>query len=238
MSATWGNFTNLPATTPGRPPHDPYIYGSTTLAADFDGPLGTPAPLFPRGLFAGGSGGGGGGGSLALVVPCVSVGGRGGNGGGSAVLLSDRVFKLGPFGRIYADGERGMLGIDAFPFPNGEPLFVLCAPGGGGGGSGGTIFIAAVADVDLTAPPTALNQRFLSANGGPGGAPPGSTTVATADGGAGGSGRIRVAMNELSSMGATRQAEFQSRVVNGNVAPSPGPTTLGQADFFRYPSPP
>jgi hypothetical protein len=45
-------------------------------------------------------------------------------------------------------------------------------------------------------------------------------------------------MNELSSMGATRQAEFQSRVVNGNVAPSPGPTTLGQADFFRYPSPP
>jgi hypothetical protein len=130
-----------------------------------------------------------------------------------------------------------MLGIDAFPFANGEPLFVLCAPGSGGGGSGGTIFIAAVADVDLSAPATGFNQRFLSAEGGPAGAPASPATVATANGGAGGQGRIRVAMNELSSKTAQRQTEFQTRVVNGNITPSPGVTIIGQAEFFKYPSP-
>ena len=85
------------------------------------------------------------------------------------MLLSDATFRLGPYGRIHADGEKGLLGIDGFPFTNGEPFFVLCAPGSGGGGAGGTIFIAAVADVDLTAPIVSQGQRILSAEAGAGG---------------------------------------------------------------------
>jgi hypothetical protein len=154
------------------------------------------------------------------------------------VLLADRVFKLGPYGRIFADGEKGQLGIDAFPIANGEPLFVLCAPGSGGGGSGGLIFIAAVADADLSATIVSPGQRILSAGGGPGGAPTGQTTVTTANGGAGGDGRIRVAINLHSGMVGVRQAQFQNKAQaiyqNFNIVPDPNVYAI---DFYRYQSP-
>jgi hypothetical protein len=231
----WGNATHVPAGTPGRPPFDEYVYGSTTAPADFDGPLGYLGNAFPYPLFTGGSGGGGGGGSLALVMPCVSLGGRGGNGGGGVALVSDRVFKLGPWGRIHADGEKGLGGIDAFPIANGDPIFVLCAPGSGGGGAGGVIYVAAVADADLTPPNLAPGQHMLTATGGPGGIGP-STTVNTTDGGAGAPGRIRVVINEHSSMVSVRQGDFIGFVMSPflNITPDPNVTNI---EFFRYQSP-
>ncbi len=217
---TYGSNANVPAATPGRPAADVDIFGAT--ASDFATLLPSSGSAFPSGFFAGGSGGGGGGGSLAIIVPCLSIGGRGGNGGGSVVLLSDRIFALGSHGRIFANGEDGQRGIDAFPIPNQDPLLVLCAPGSGGAGSGGSIFIGAVADAQF---PAALpsNVKVLSAMGGIGGRPPQGTTptTITANGGSAGVGRVRVAVNAhgLTAANALRTT-LQSLMVSGNVVPS------------------
>jgi hypothetical protein len=231
--AMFGNYSNLPPSVPHWPAlGDADVYGATS--SDFAGPLGASSVAFPFGLFTGGSGGGGGGGSQAPFLPCVAIGGRGGNGGGAAVLLADGAFRLGSQGRIFADGEKGQLGLGAFPVANQELPLIVCSPGCGGGGSGGLIFIAAVVDVDLSAPVVTGTQRILSARGGGGGS---STAGAwpPATGGTGGDGRIRVAMNEMSSKVAQRQSEWGMRISSGAIAPSP--LLPLPADFFAYPSP-
>ncbi|HYC79200.1 MAG TPA: hypothetical protein VEI02_16395, partial [Planctomycetota bacterium] len=212
---------------------------------DFAGPLGAgwsgggPGE-FPVGLLAGGSGGGGGGGAVAFFAPWLSVGGRGGNGGGALILLSDARLVFGPHARLLADGEPGRAGVDAFPVPNQEPLFILSVPGSGGGGSGGLVFGAAVADVEF-APTTLASAVTAAARGGAAG--PDVTLVSTPNvgGGAGGAGRVRFAVNQHSSRADAVEASLLALIGAGRIAPSPSPLPAGlpapAVDFFTYPSP-
>lgn len=168
---------------------------------------GVVPPTFPATLFAGGSGGAGGGASVATFAPWLSIGGRGGNGGGSIVFVSDRIFRLGPAGRLLADGEDGRRGLSVFPV-FGEPTFVLSAPGSGGGGAGGVVAVYATADVVAEAlvagtPATALagagGMPAVSARGGRGGGTFETSPIPTSDGGEGAHGRVRFAHHEAST---------------------------------------
>lgn len=243
----------------GRPSTDAFVYGGAGASAqtDFHGPLaalfappppsGTAATQFPVPFLTGGAGGGGGGGSAALFVPWLSVGGRGGNGGGALVLLADRKIEFGAYGRLMVDGEEGRRGLDAFPIPNNDPLFPLSAPGSGGGGAGGLIYALAVADIVVPTPTfvTAAGGPpvMFGARGGKGGTFPGAA-VPTANGGDGGAGRMRFAVNQHSSRGPDLETNLRALAAAGHLSittPSativpplfpPPPTSI-----FVYPSP-
>jgi hypothetical protein len=152
---------------------------------------------FPLPLFSGGTGGGGGGGSLAIFVPWISVGGRGGNGGGALVLVADGVLRVGPNGRLRADGEAGRSGSHVFPVPNANVFYPLSLPGSGGGGAGGLIAAYAISDVtftDATAPggtvlPPVAGARVSAERGAAG-----DDVGPASEGGAGGTGRVRLAV--------------------------------------------
>jgi hypothetical protein len=252
------------------PATDPYVYGaaigpggvSTPLAhADFLSVFGAgyAAPAlsantlgqFPAPLLTGGSGGGGGGGSVALFVPCVSIGGRGGNGGGAVVLVCDGKTTISDYGRILVDGEEGRRGLDAFPIPNQDPLFVLCSPGNGGGGAGGLVYALSISDFTVTAPSylTAggLVPVVVGARGAKGGASPASVTP-TAPGGDGGAGRLRFAINQFSDRRAVVEIALAALAATGSLTVTtpgatttlpvfPAPPSSGLSPFFAYPSP-
>lgn len=196
-------------------------------------------------LIAGGSGGGGGGGTTSILIPCVSLGGRGGNGGGAAILLSDRKTFFGAGARIWADGETGLPGIDAFPAANQNPIFLFCQAASGGGGSGGAVYILSIVDVCFAAftctstgpePGPAPAAPVIDARAGAGGAQPPIVQLATSDGGAAGPGRIRIAVNAASPY----LAAFRSRVLSlfqpfdplvpGHAPLTPAPLLSGAAD--------
>jgi hypothetical protein len=58
--------------------------------------------------------------------------------------------------------------------------------------------------------------------------------VATAYGGIGGAGRVRVSINSMSSRVAQLQSQFGMRVGFNNISPDPG---IGAMSFFEYPTP-
>lgn len=207
--ADFGNasrtFLNPPA---GLPPADPVIFGST----EADMALFASDQAFQTGLLYGGSGGGGGGGGVTIVVPALSYGGRGGHGGGCLVLTANRSVILDEGGLLLAHGEIGQRGIQGFPVPNGPPSIPLCIPGEGGSGSGGTVLALAVADCCFAYGPVAagpvsgvplpggfdLTRPLVDVRGAPAGPHPGLTGLLPVGGGAGGSGRIRFAIDENS----------------------------------------
>ncbi len=270
--ATAGGASSFPGGSPigGLPPTDAFIYGASlgaggvstpTTQADFLGTFGSgfaPPSLsgntlgqFPVPLLTGGSGGGGGGGSVALFVPCVSIGGRGGNGGGSLVFVADGKTVFPDYGRVIVDGEEGRRGLDAFPIPNQDPLFVLCSPGNGGGGSGGLIYSLSIQDLDVATPSfvtaTGGQPVVFGARGGKGGASPAAVTP-TAVGGSGGAGRLRFAINHHSNrravveiaLNAAAAAGYFSVTTVGATPPLsvfPAPPSSGLSAFFAYPSP-
>lgn len=205
-----GSLTNaLPMPALGTPNDDRYIFG--TNGVDFtrfaDG------SALTSGLLYGGSGGAGGGGGLAIFVPALTLGGRGGNGGGCVVLISDRLLTIADGGAVFAQGEQGQLGVDAFPVYNGDPVIPVNLPGAGGSGSGGTVLGLAIADVcfaygppsvcgvgqsGLVAPMGFLQVDVSGAPPGPQTAPEGLMNPGVPAGGFSSEGRVRFAISAQS----------------------------------------
>ena len=251
---SFGNTTNaLPVPVVGTPNDDRFIFGAN--GNDFAGF--SDGTAFSSGLLYGGSGGAGGGGGLAIFIPALTLGGRGGNGGGCVVLISDRLLVIGDGGAIFAQGEQGQLGVDAFPVYNGDPVIPVNLPGGGGGGAGGTVLGLAIANVCFAygpatvcgpsmsgapAPPSFLQVDVSSAASGPQTTPEGLMDPGVPAGGASSEGRIRFAISAQSPYGA----EFTSTIdtlfdpsipVIGPMPPGAAtvPGTLYPAGYYTFP---
>jgi hypothetical protein len=251
---SFGSVTNaLPVPVPGTPNDDRFIFGANgvDLTRFADG------SAFTSGLLYGGSGGGGGGGGLAIFIPALTLGGRGGNGGGCVVLISDRLLVIGAGGAIFAQGEQGQLGVDAFPVYNGDPVIPVNLPGSGGAGAGGTVLGLAIADVcfaygpagvcgptasGLPAPLGFLQVDVSSAPSGPQTAPEGLMNPGVTDGGFSSGGRIRFAISSQSPYAA----EFTSTIdalldpnmpVIGPMPPgaAASPAVLYPTGYYAFP---
>ena len=240
---TFGNLTNGPMMPPlGAPADDRNIYGAA--AADFLG-FSTQA-AFLTGLLYGGSGGGGGGGGLAIFIPALTLGGRGGNGGGCLVMVSDRLLRIGPGGVLAAHGETGQLGVDAFPLYNSNPVIPVNFPGSGGSGAGGTIYGLAIADVCFdyglsticgTAPPPLPIDPLIDVSGGLTGPAQVAANPGVPAGGAGGEGRIRFAIPNVSPYVADFTTEITGLFNQNALVPMPPNFVMLPPDFFAFPLP-
>jgi len=134
---------------------------------------------------AGQGGGAGGDAVLTSVFPPAQFlygdndkGGAGGGGGGLAILQA-RVIRVGPEGRILADGGDGGAGENT--------LYVNRIGGGGAGGSGGMLVLQA-RTIDLGA----AGPEALRARGGAGGRGANNVLLAEGGGGHGGPGLIQL----------------------------------------------
>ena len=170
-------------------------------------------------LEIGGAGGGGSGVSVTgtvnsapSVLPELTPGGGGGSGGGSLLLETATSMQLGPLSRLLADGGAGGLVFDV------QTKFA-----GGGGGGGGNIVLRAGELFDAF-----LGAR-ISVAGGAGGSEPGF-----GQGGAGGSGYIRVE-NFDDSLSTAVLSQFTTPALAGeNVGRMFGELQgVGQSLFYQ-----
>ena len=257
----FGSVTNsLPIPTPGTPADDRFVFGDTPtdLTRFADG------TAFTSGLLYGGSGGAGGGGGLAIFIPALTLGGRGGNGGGCVVLISNRLLVIEDGGTVLAQGERGQLGVDAFPVYNSDPVIPVNLPGAGGSGSGGTVLGLAIANVcfayaapgvcapgvpgnvpwPIPAPPPGTSEedilRQVDVSGAPSGpqiSPEGLGDPGCPAGGGSGDGRVRFAISSQSPY----VADFTTRLdqlfdnMPGVFYPMPPNPLMGPVTTPSYP---
>ena len=152
--------------TPGAA--GPKVFVDSNPGNDFFGILPVNPPVVGE-IYAprGGQGGGAGGDAFYLpsgqfpptsLVNSHTDKGAGGGGGGGLAILDTKRFKMGPGGRILADGGNGAAGENTF--------FTNHVGGGSGGGSGGMILIQALR-FDLSNA-SAGSLRAIGGEGGPG----------------------------------------------------------------------
>ena len=240
--ATFGNASAMFMVPPaGIPPDDRLIFGG--VPADY-GLFDQGTTVIETGLFYGGSAGGGGGGGVALVAAAIALGGRGGHAGGCVLLLSNRVMSFGTAAFIDAHGEQGVAGVDAFPIPDGPTTIPICVPGAGGSGTGGTVFGLAVTTIcfaygtDPTCPGGMVtpvpSRPVVNVRGAPQGPAP-SPGLAPGSSGAGGSGRIRFAVNQISPYVGPFTTSLDVLFTQGVLAPTPpNLTPANLPDYYRF----
>jgi hypothetical protein len=239
---TFGNSSATFLVPPaGIPADDRLIFGGAP--ADY-GLFDQGTTVIETGLFYGGSAGGGGGGGVALVAASIALGGRGGHGGGCLLFLSNRVMSFGPAAFIDAHGEQGVAGVDAFPVPDAPTTIPICVPGAGGSGTGGTVYGLAVTTIcfaygtDPICPGSMLtplpSRPVVNVLGAPQGPAP-TPGIAPAVSGAGGSGRMRFAVNQISPYAGPFATSLDGLFIQGALAPMPpGLSPVNLPDYYRF----